>query len=147
MNLVEIEKPASRWQGREGRRSDQTPRVDSTRMQLDTESRMGIAPVFSQSFGKYRKDERVVARSVCKCKKTKGRKSTIFAARQTGAEVREKAGRYFGWGGSGAKKDLQVIENTRRRDVIGGAGCGASETLCRSHNGGWQETKPMLIVN
>jgi hypothetical protein len=111
---------------------------------------MGIARVFSQSFGKYRKDERcrtVVARSVCKCKKTKGRKSTIFAARQTGAEVREKAGRYLGWGRSGAKKDLQVIENTRRRDVIGGAGCGASETLCRCHNGWWQETQPMLIVN
>jgi hypothetical protein len=35
-------------------------------MQLDTESRMGIAPVFSQSFGKYRKDERCRTRGRAK---------------------------------------------------------------------------------
>jgi hypothetical protein len=58
MDLVEIEKARQPLAAREGRRSNQTPWVDSTRMQLDTESRMGISPIFSQSVGKYRKGER-----------------------------------------------------------------------------------------
>jgi hypothetical protein len=67
----------------------------------------GCTPAFSQSFGMYRKDERCRTcghAKRCKCKKTKGRKSTIFAARQTCAEVREKTGSYLGLGRSGAKK-------------------------------------------
>jgi hypothetical protein len=89
---LKLKKPASRWQAGKDEEVDRTPRVDSTRMQLDPESRIGMPPVFPQSFGKYRKDERCRSCGRAKRKKTKGRKSTISAARQTCAEVKEKAG-------------------------------------------------------
>jgi hypothetical protein len=48
MNLVEIEKPASRWQGRKGRRSNRAPRVDCTRMKLYAEIGIGMRRLFGK---------------------------------------------------------------------------------------------------
>jgi hypothetical protein len=81
MNLVEIEKPASRWQGREGRRSNRAPRVDCTRMKLYAE--IGIGIQFFRKYAEAAENEggwrNALRRSVCECKKTKGREFVFFA--------------------------------------------------------------------
>jgi len=98
----------------------------------------GYAPVFSQSFGKYRKDERCRTCGHAKglqVQENKGQEIDDFCGAANMWKLEKKPGVTNGLGGSGAKKDLQVIENTRRGEVIGGAGCGASETICRCHSG------------
>jgi hypothetical protein len=144
MDLVEIEKGRQPLAGPGRTKKRPTPRVDSTRMQLDTESRMGIPPVFflkaSESTEKMRDAGPAARQAFASARRQRAGNRRFFAARQTCAEVREKTGSYLGLGGSGAKKGLQVMENTRRGDVIAGAGCGASETVSRCHNAGQQKS-------
>ena len=79
-----------------------------------------VLPVFPQTFGRYRKDERC---RICECAKhlqvqeNKGQKISDFcgAANMCGSD--RKRGSYLGLDRSGAKKDLQVIENKSRHNV------------------------------